>query len=66
MNKKIIKVGKKINKKRGSETIESMLIIAVGVALAILVFYPELISFITIMIRNLSTFTNNFMLDLMG
>ena len=54
------------NKRRGSETIESLLIIAIGIALIVVVFYPEISTLVSYMIQNLNGFANDFILDLLG
>ena len=57
---------KKNNLKRGSEMIESMLLVAISMALVILAFYPEFKNLIQYMISHLNNFANNYILELMG
>ena len=65
--KKILsKKEKKTNRKRGSETVESLLLIAISLAVIVIAFYPEIANLVEIMIKNLNSYANTFMLDLMS
>ena len=66
IRKNLKKFKRILKKKRGSEMIESMLLIAISIALVILAFYPQIKNLVEYMISNLNTFANNYILDLMG